>query len=55
MGATVGDVVLAIEKLTAPQITRISNNDMIFTLLVKHILLQTIQTEVIMLQLNLMN
>ena len=31
MGATVGDVVLAIEKLTAPQITRISNNDMIFT------------------------
>ena len=31
MGATVGDVVVAIEKLTAPQIARISNNDMIFT------------------------
>jgi hypothetical protein len=31
MGSTVGDVVLAIEKLTAPQIARINANDMIFT------------------------
>ena len=31
MGATAGDVVLAIDTLTAPQITRINNNDMIFT------------------------
>ena len=30
MGATAGDVVLAIEKLTAPLIARIDNNDMIF-------------------------
>ena len=30
MGQSVGDVVLAIDKLTAPQIARISNNDMIF-------------------------
>ena len=31
MGATVGDVRVAIEKLTAPQQARIDNNDMIFT------------------------
>ena len=31
MGATAGDVVLAIEKLTDAQVTRIGNNDMIFS------------------------
>ena len=31
MGATQGDVVLAIEKLTAPLIARVNNNDMIFS------------------------
>ncbi|MBR20674.1 MAG: hypothetical protein CMA64_11130 [Euryarchaeota archaeon] len=31
MGASAGDVVLAIEALTASQITRINNNDMIFS------------------------
>ena len=30
MGATVGDVVLAIDKLTTTQQARINNNDMIF-------------------------
>ena len=31
MGATVGDVVVAIDKLTTTQQARINNNDMIFT------------------------
>ena len=31
MGATAGDVVIAIDKLTATQIARIDNNDMIFS------------------------
>ena len=31
MGATVGDVVIAVEKLTDAQVTRIGNNDMIFS------------------------
>tara|TARA_Y200000002_G_scaffold6250_1_gene5335 strand:- start:1204 stop:4308 length:3105 start_codon:yes stop_codon:yes gene_type:complete len=31
MGATAGDVVIAIEKLTAAQVVRIGNNDMIFS------------------------
>ena len=45
MGATVGDVVVAIDKLTTTQQARINNNDMIPFLLVRPTLLQITQIE----------